>query len=248
MAGELSKTTSVLDLNYGTTFTSTDEETFGIVREVYVDPETYELLGSPDQITVAIEPGDKLNESVCVVDDEGDFWIEVADDDFYMLDDGTETSGFDLAYIEGIYGIDSGGYVEPEPPLLAGDFVDIAEGARCTGGCQSIESMSNGQVSLTGKTGWVISGPNIDGDYRVRVPGSGDDDLWYIHESYLTHVGEPQEGETGCDEECGETGVALDPNIVIGAGNLVVYRELLIAGGFRAHEAYEIVLQSLRGA
>lgn len=40
-----------------------DGEEEGIKREVWINPDDFAVLGSPEQITVVIEAGDKLNES-----------------------------------------------------------------------------------------------------------------------------------------------------------------------------------------
>lgn len=42
-------------------FASADDDTSAVLREVYVDRQTFEDLGEPDTITVSIEPGDTLN-------------------------------------------------------------------------------------------------------------------------------------------------------------------------------------------
>lgn len=42
-------------------FISSDEESGVIRRQVYIDGTTYDDLGSPDTITITIEPGDTLN-------------------------------------------------------------------------------------------------------------------------------------------------------------------------------------------
>lgn len=42
-------------------FASADDDTSAVLREVYVDRQTFEDLGEPDTITVSIEPGGTLN-------------------------------------------------------------------------------------------------------------------------------------------------------------------------------------------
>lgn len=42
-------------------YVASDEESGVIRRSVYVDIETYQDLGEPEEITVTIEPGDTLN-------------------------------------------------------------------------------------------------------------------------------------------------------------------------------------------
>lgn len=61
----LTKTTSVLNLHAGsrhrTSFASVDDDTGAIDREVWMSGRTWEELGGPEQITVTIKPGDRLN-------------------------------------------------------------------------------------------------------------------------------------------------------------------------------------------
>lgn len=62
----LSKARSVLDLdgasaNYAT-FSSRDEDTRKILRTATISAQDYAEMGRPEQVTVTIEPGDRLND------------------------------------------------------------------------------------------------------------------------------------------------------------------------------------------
>jgi hypothetical protein len=59
----ITKTKSVLhaDRHSERTFVQRDEDSGVLRRKVYLDITTYQDLGSPDTVTVTVEPGDTLN-------------------------------------------------------------------------------------------------------------------------------------------------------------------------------------------
>ena len=62
----LTKARSVLDFSRGgtthVTFASKDEDTGEVQRSVIIRLQDYEDMGRPEQVTITIEPGDRLNE------------------------------------------------------------------------------------------------------------------------------------------------------------------------------------------
>lgn len=65
MTAVLTRTRSVLHTHPDLaprTYCAIAEDSNAILREVYLDMETYQDLGEPDTITITIEPGDTLND------------------------------------------------------------------------------------------------------------------------------------------------------------------------------------------